>query len=78
MKSNKTIPKTDINQEKEYKPISLLSNPIETLSTLIVILSEQLAKFIKFLFGHKSLIILLIGYIGLSVFEGKHTEVLNE
>jgi hypothetical protein len=59
----------------EYQPISLFSNPVTTLSTLFVILYEQLLKFFDFLLSHKILIYVLFGYLGLTFFEGKHTEV---
>ncbi len=72
----KTSPKTGHKEKSEYKPVNLISNPITTLSTLFAILSEQLLRYIKFLIGHQLLILLLIAYLGLSIFEGRHSEVI--
>ena len=70
------IRKTKATSATEYKPISLFSNPITTLATLFVILYEQLLKFFDFLLSHKILIYVLFGYLGLTFFEGKHSEVI--
>jgi hypothetical protein len=71
----KTTQKTDNKEKSEYKQINLLANPILTFSTLFVILSEQVGKFFNFLVSHKSLILIIIGYLGFSLLEGKHSEV---
>lgn len=78
MKTNKTNSKSEEIKEIEYQPINLLTSPISTISTLFIILSEQLGKFLKFLVRNKSLIILMIAYIGLSLIQGKHSEVNKE
>lgn len=72
----KTTPKTQYTEETEYMAVNLLSNPITTLSTLFTIIYEQFVRFVNFLIGHKLLILIIIGYLGLSFFEGRHTEVI--
>ncbi len=59
----------------EYKEISLFRNPIETLVTLFIILYEQFMRGIKFLMGHKFLIVMAIVYLILNFIEGPHKEV---
>jgi hypothetical protein len=63
------------NKIEEYKEISLFRNPLETLRTILIILTEQLMRFIKFLAGHKFLIVLGVVYLGLNFVEGPHKEV---
>jgi len=72
----KTKPKTEYIEENEYVSVNLLSNPIKTLSTLFTIIYEQFVRFVNFLIGHKLLILIIFGYLGLSFFEGGHTEVI--
>ena len=67
--------KTIIKEEEEYEEISLLKNPITTLSTLLVILYEQLIKFGKFLLTNKIILILGVLYLGLNFVDGPHKQV---
>jgi hypothetical protein len=62
-------------KKEEYKEISLFTSPIQTLKTITVIVSEQLIRFIKYMFSHKLLMILFVVYIVLNLFDGPHKSV---
>jgi hypothetical protein len=59
----------------DYEEVSLFKNPITVLSTLIVIIYEQLVTFLGFLKSHKFLLLIGLAYIGLNFIEGPHSEV---
>jgi hypothetical protein len=67
--SDKKIEKT------EYQEISLFKNPIETLTYLVKILSEQIFKFIHFLLTNRIVLLLTITYAVLNFFPGPTKEV---
>lgn len=62
--------------ENEYKEITLLKNPIITLTYLVKFLSEQFVKFINFLFSHKITLLFAIAYLFLNFFPGPIKEVI--
>jgi hypothetical protein len=61
--------------EEQYQEISLFKNPITTFKYIILILSEQFIKFIKFLISNKIILLLAISYFLLNFGEGPHKEV---
>ena len=61
--------------KSEYEVISLFRNPIETIKYLIVILSEQLIRFLRFLVTHKIIMILGVSYLIMNFLGGPHREV---
>ena len=61
--------------ETGYKEISLLTSPITTVKTLTVILYEQFIRFVKFLYKHKLLLLLVIIYISSIFVNGPHQMV---
>ena len=61
--------------ETGYKEISLLTSPITTVKTLTVILYEQFIRFVKFLYKHKLLLLLVIIYISSNFVNGPHQMV---
>jgi hypothetical protein len=61
--------------EEEYQEISLFKNPISTFRYLILILTEQLIRFVKFLISNKIILLLAISYFLLNFGEGPHKEV---
>jgi hypothetical protein len=72
--SNKKINKEE-ETEKEYQEVSLFKNPITTLRYLVLILSEQLVRFLKFLLGNKIILLIAIAYFLLNFGQGPHKEV---
>ena len=71
--SNKNTKKEET--EDEYQEISLFKNPFLTLKYLILIITEQLIRFVKFLYCNKIILLLIIGYFVLNFGEGPHKEV---
>lgn len=73
--------KTETNDKNikkgEYSEISLFRNPFLTIKTLIEILSVQFVRFMRFLISHKIFLFLLLGYLGLNMFNGPHKIVNN-
>jgi hypothetical protein len=63
------------NEKKEYQEITLFKNPLETLTYLIKILSEQFLKFIHFLITNRIILLLAISYGVLNFFPGPSKEV---
>jgi hypothetical protein len=61
--------------EEEYQEISLFKNPISTFRYLILILTEQLIRFVKFLISNKIILLFAISYFLLNFGEGPHKEV---
>lgn len=62
--------------QEEYEDISLLRNPILTLKTLSIIITEQLIRFIKLIISHKLLMLIFFIYICLNFIEGPHLAVI--
>ena len=73
--SNLEIENNTNKENEEYKEVSLFTNPISTLSTLLVILYEQFKRFGKFLISNKILLFLGVLYLGLNFVNGPHKEV---
>lgn len=71
--SNKNTKQQEI--EEEYQEISLFKNPISTVRYLILIISEQFIRFIKFLISNKMILLLAFTYFLLNFGEGPHREV---
>lgn len=61
-------------ENNNHKQVSLLKNPITTLSTLALIIGEKSAQSIKYLVTHKLIMILLFTYIGLVYFPNPFTQ----
>jgi hypothetical protein len=59
----------------EYEEVSLFKNPITVLSTLFVLIFEQIVVFLEFLRRNKILIIGILTYIALNFIEGLHASV---
>jgi hypothetical protein len=72
--SNKKINKVE-ETEKEYQEVSLFKNPITTLRYLVLIVSEQLVRFLKFLISNKIILLIAIAYFLLNFGQGPHKEV---
>ena len=69
----------DLKMNKEdytYKEVSLFRNPIITLHTTLILISNQLLKLFKFLFLHKIILMLLVITIISSFFDGPHRLVI--
>lgn len=58
---------------KDNKTISLLRNPILTISILSLIIYEQLVKLFKYLISHKYILFIFIVYLILCSLEGIHS-----
>ena len=77
--SKKTIPEQVIKKTEEnkgYKDISLLYNPLTTIKYLFLILSEQFIRFIKFLIINKIFLLLGLTYLIMNFFNGPHLAVI--
>ena len=60
---------------KEYKEITLLKNPILTITFLIKILSEQLVHFLNYLSSHKITLFFVFVYVFMIFVPGPFKEV---
>ena len=63
-------------KDEYYEEISLFKNPINTVQYLIMILSEQFFRFLKFLITNRIILMLAITYGILNFIQGPFKEVL--
>jgi hypothetical protein len=68
--------KTREASRREYEDISLFKNPLITLKTLMIILSEQLMRFINLLISNKIILLIIFVYLVSNFVEGPHTQVI--
>jgi hypothetical protein len=61
-------------ENREYKPVNLFRNPITTISTILVILYENLINFLIFLISHKLIMFVLIAYLVMNVVSGAYSD----
>ena len=61
--------------KREYTEVSLIRNPIIVTVNLIYILLDQFKAFLKFLYRHYYILIILLCYLVSNLIEGPYTTV---
>ncbi len=65
--------------EEEYKEISLFKNPIETTKYLVILIIEQLQRFMTFLKNHFIFVFIIAASIYFMNFvKGPHSDVIEK
>lgn len=61
--------------KEDYQEVTLFRNPITIISTILVLIYEQIMKLTNYLLTHRKVMIALILILLSSFFEGPHKQV---